>query len=110
MPQCDCLGGNPDCYKCGGWGWIGDDIQRHRMGDMTTDTRVRCPYCEKMVNNPDLHVSQVHREKCEEYLLKISPRTPKRCSMCGDFVIDLMQHYDRVHSQERKSTDWCGGL
>jgi|AACY02.2.fsa_nt_gi hypothetical protein len=24
MPECSCRGGNPNCFKCGGWGWIGD--------------------------------------------------------------------------------------
>ena len=23
MPECTCRGGNPHCFKCGGWGWIG---------------------------------------------------------------------------------------
>ena len=29
MPECTCRGLNPKCFKCGGWGWIGDEIGDH---------------------------------------------------------------------------------
>lgn len=32
MAECSCRGANPDCFKCGGWGRIGDDIGNHRGG------------------------------------------------------------------------------
>lgn len=28
--QCSCRGGNPDCYKCGGWGYI-DGVSANRI-------------------------------------------------------------------------------
>lgn len=30
MRECTCGGTNPNCYKCGGWGWLGDDVAEHR--------------------------------------------------------------------------------
>lgn len=32
MPECSCRGANPNCFKCGGWGRIDDDVGKHRGG------------------------------------------------------------------------------
>jgi hypothetical protein len=31
MPECSCRGTNPNCFKCGGWGWLGDEIAQRRV-------------------------------------------------------------------------------
>lgn len=31
MPECSCRGTNPNCFKCGGWGLIGDEIAQQRV-------------------------------------------------------------------------------
>lgn len=38
MPECTCRGANPNCFKCGGWGWLGDQVARNRAGRL--DVRV----------------------------------------------------------------------
>lgn len=31
MPECSCRGTNPNCFKCGGWGQLGDEIAQQRV-------------------------------------------------------------------------------
>lgn len=106
MPKCTCDGRNPDCYMCGGWGWIGDAIQKRRTGWHPNKARksgknaghavarmarkrvglaaqkpvqtTPCPYCGKFLRKRDIdfHVSRIHRDKWEDYLARISPRNP----------------------------------
>jgi hypothetical protein len=31
MPECSCRGTNPNCFKCDGWGRLGDEIAQQRV-------------------------------------------------------------------------------
>ena len=78
MPRCSCLGKNPDCFRCGGWGWVGDSVSRNRstyeykktsllkerkISDLPNikkkkkkGPKISCLYCSKWVRNLD-HLS-----------------------------------------------------
>lgn len=58
MPECTCRGGNPNCYKCGGWGWLGDEIGQRRGG------------LNEIVKIGKLSKSGSHRIDCECSLCK----------------------------------------
>ena len=73
MPKCICGGLNPECYMCGGWGWLGNNIQNSRTGwkqePKPQKVRRKCPYCDKKITYTTLHVSKHYDDKWEEYLL-----------------------------------------
>jgi hypothetical protein len=88
MPECTCRGTNPDCFKCGGWGWIGDPIVKdqgkapvptgppaelssitlYNVKNKTKHITIRkCSYCGNNVTNLDRHIANYHKSKWEEY-------------------------------------------
>src|SRR5665647_1739546 len=88
MPECTCRGTNPNCYKCGGWGWIGDPVVKNQ-GEPPVPTgppapppsrpsrnlkskekakkNKECPYCNNTLANLDRHVAVSHPDKWVEY-------------------------------------------
>jgi hypothetical protein len=88
MPECTCRGTNPDCFKCGGWGWIGDPVVKDQgkapvptgpPAELSSKTLKnvknknkhitirQCPYCGNNVTNLDRHVAILHKNKWGEY-------------------------------------------
>lgn len=127
MPECTCRGGNPNCFKCGGWGWVGDDISKHRArpysGPLSPGKTARakrkerkaarnipCPYCNKKVSNLDRHVSVTHADEWLQYAeldhvrSKLISNNLKRCVVCGALVNRIDKHLARVHGIEAEST------
>ena len=127
MPECTCRGGNPNCFKCGGWGWIGDDISKHRasrsFGPMSLGKSVRgesrkrkaarnipCPYCKKKVANLDHHVSVTHPNEWSQYAeldnvkSNLISKELNRCVECGALVRNIEKHLANVHGVESEST------
>lgn len=114
MPECTCRGGNPNCYKCGGFGWIGSDLYRSPVSVSAGKSvrgkkkrnvvgNVTCPYCKKKVVNLDHHVSTVHPDNWSNYAelnnlnSKLISADLNRCAECGAFVRKLDEHLVRVH-------------
>jgi hypothetical protein len=67
MTECTCRGGNPNCFKCGGFGIITKGKPQNRWNPIETvnPDRSLCPYCnhkfesgKKLVN----HIVIVHSE------------------------------------------------
>lgn len=67
--ECSCRGANPNCFKCGGWGWIGDKIYEDRgdLTDLANDVSkpkliVRCPHCGARVSlrRINRHLRKIH--------------------------------------------------
>ena len=127
MPECTCRGGNPNCFKCGGWGWIGDDIFKHRAppssGSLSPGKSVQgkrnkrkaarnipCPYCKKKVANLDNHVSVTHPNEWSRYAelynvkSKLLSNNISRCAECGALVKSIDKHLARVHGIESENT------
>lgn len=91
--KCTCNGGNPNCYKCGGWGYVKVETKwahgqylrevRSSLGGPSgivsnTPKRPRkrknrttpCPFCKKMLSGiPGLisHVKHCHYSQIEEF-------------------------------------------
>ena len=123
MPECTCRGRNPDCFKCGGWGWIGDNISKNRKrpsglvslspGNSVTRKKKKkymifkkgpCPYCNtKKVVNLDRHVSISHPNKWAQYaqqtnvMDRLSYNNLNRCIECGVLVEKIEKHLKKVH-------------
>lgn len=118
MPKCSCLGKNPDCFKCGGWGWIGDNIHENRRLDdplkfsstKKGNKSIRdksCPYCSRVLANLHHHVSVVHVDKWNDYLKEsnvndwLKDNNRERCIICGNLVKKLEKHFRKKHSIEQ---------
>lgn len=127
MPECTCRGGNPNCFKCGGWGWIGDGISKHRASASSgpllpgksvrvrtskrkTARNIPCPYCKKKVANLDHHVSVTHPNEWSQYAeldnVKSNLIAKKliRCFKCGALVRSIEKHLQKAHGIEEEST------
>lgn len=115
MPACTCHGRNPNCFKCGGWGWIGDSIWENRALDDSETffqinkkrtkkrKKIQCPYCPKKVRNLTHHVSVSHDDKWYEFS-KISYveellKNKKRCGLCGTILNkkNFEKHINKNH-------------
>lgn len=73
--QCSCMGQNPNCYKCGGWGYI-DAIGKGRASDGAAGApaasvkskkkkgkarpTVVCPQCGSLVERLTRHLRKAH--------------------------------------------------
>lgn len=112
--QCSCGGNNPNCYKCGGWGYI-DRIGQGRASDgpagtpsssrsrrkspkpaRVSPTLVRCPHCGMTVRRIDKHLKKVHGAQASE----VTPQAGLvKCPHCPSFVREdrLNRHFQRVH-------------
>lgn len=82
MPECTCRGLNPDCFKCGGWGWINDPILKHKTKPPVRKT----PHAE-LSSKPS---GKMRKSKEEE-----ENKTP--CPHCGEKVINLGYHIKYKH-------------
>lgn len=118
MPKCSCLGKNPDCFKCGGWGWIGDKIHENRRLDdplkyCSSNKRNKsirdksCAYCSGVFANLHHHISVVHADKWNDYLKEsnvndwLNENNLERCIICGALVKKLEKHFRKKHSIEQ---------
>ena len=127
MPECSCRGINPDCFRCGGWGWIGDQTAERRGGKPALPQirtpagktlrakrrkkpRQTCPYCSGAFSDVQLHVSKEHAEKWDQYLsdpsnakaLRLrSGKLRKRCHLCGHLTSKIDRHYKTKHPRYR---------
>ena len=99
---------------CGGWGWVGDEIQISRTGwkpeSKPRKVKRKCPYCNQNVTQTTNHVSKYHGDKWDDYLKNL-PRNPmeykpgkfkERCTVCGAIVKNLNKHLDKAHYRSKK--------
>ena len=114
MEQCSCLGKNPDCFRCGGWGYrkkhiVASPTKIRRIGGSKRARKPRnkiCPYCTKKVRAIDLHVSKEHDDQWDEYFeraevkLRLEKNNLKRCQICKIFVKNLDKHLRKKHGNE----------
>jgi hypothetical protein len=80
MSECSCRGSNPNCFKCGGWGQLGDEIAQQRVnpdhsplspGTSKSQKKVsrqkmeKCEYCKKVFpsNMLNRHLKKRHRKR-----------------------------------------------
>jgi hypothetical protein len=112
--QCSCGGSNPNCYKCGGWGYI-DRIGQGRASDGPAGTPghsptrrmsrkaarvapvlIRCPHCGVKVQGIGKHLKKSHGIQAPE----APPRAGLvKCPSCTSFVREdrIALHIQRVH-------------
>jgi hypothetical protein len=102
MPECSCRGTNPNCFKCGGWGWLGDEIAQQRV-------------------NPDHHPLSPGKSapqktvRLQRKVLRISDppknkisKTPKKmvtCHYCKAVLRlnRLNRHLKNIHGLDKKT-------
>lgn len=121
MPECTCRGGNPNCRKCGGWGWIGDKIWERRAPDHSGALSPRhapisgrkkgkkaprnhaCPFCARKFASINHHVNAAHPDRWEEYIAlegvkeKLAKANLYSCEICGKLVGRLKRHMKKEH-------------
>ena len=83
MPECSCGGANPNCFKCGGWGWIGDPIVKHQGNRQCPQpsTQALAPAAAR----PPRGVSPRPALNQEPEVLRWSPSTYTLHAPCGIF-------------------------
>jgi hypothetical protein len=102
MPECSCRGTNPNCFKCGGWGWLGDGIAQQRVNPDHSSL------------SPGKHTSQKYKERgFKRKKLKISDPLKTRkmfenmatCIYCKAVLRpnNLNRHLEKVHGLDELS-------
>lgn len=94
MPECTCRGGNPNCSKCGGWGWLGDSISAHRA-----------PPKSGPLSPVKSAKYEIQRRKSEARAKRLAMRAKKlanavTCPFCSKKVNDLDMHVSVVHDDK----------
>ena len=98
--QCSCFGGNPNCFKCGGWGYI-DALSAGRISTspagapLVPKRKVRCPNCGARVAQLHQHIQRMHSGQ-----LKVHEKADLCiCTFCKAPVKEsnLSRHMKRVH-------------
>jgi len=120
MPACTCHGRNPDCFKCGGWGWVGDSIgesrapysevsfqpknRKNKKRRKRSPANIQCPYCPKKVRNLTHHVSMSHYDKWNEFsnisYVKELLKNKKRCGLCGT-ILNEKNYEKHIYKQHK---------
>ncbi len=92
MPVCTCLGTNPSCFKCGGWGWLGDDIAKHRGGDPEV--------ASSLPNHLQKTTTRLVTPIAKRTIQPTTKRRMARCEICGAMVREdrIKSHRYRVHN------------
>ena len=126
MPECTCRGGNPNCFKCNGWGWIGGYIHTsssslssnksiHSISENRKTVQrplYSCCYCNKKVANLDHHVSVTHPNEWLQYSALANVKNSlhaqqlSRCVECGALVrnINIKNHLEKIHGLMSENT------
>jgi len=134
MTECTCRGGNPNCYRCGGWGLLdrigegrasaGPAGARKQPATKPNRSRVKkkpnanvrerptvlttqqCPRCGCAVKKLSRHIAKVHFDGNPNVAHKMSPDEATSCPICGVPVkkIRLVKHLARVHNSNLKPT------
>jgi hypothetical protein len=76
--RCSCLGQNPNCYKCGGWGYL-DSVGKNRV----------------LAGPVEPPVIRVKRKR------RVREQVP--CPQCGVLVARLSRHLRKVHAMQQNS-------
>lgn len=119
MPECTCRGGNPNCFKCGGWGQIGNGAinslikisskitgqENNKKSKSAQRTLHACYFCNKKFANLDQHISMAHPDEWLKYTKldninvenNLTKQKLKRCSECGVFMRNIVGHMAKVH-------------
>lgn len=122
--RCSCNGGNPQCFRCGGWGYLYEKISNtlSQPGVIGLDNGIRrtkppkyweqkkpkkakkpCPFCQRQVRGMANHVLSNHPEELEKYIeipeVKswIETNGLKPCFKCGIFVPNIAKHMKKKH-------------
>lgn len=92
MPECTCRGTNPNCFKCGGWGWLGDDIAKHRGGGHEL--------APSLPNHPRKPKKRRVTRIAKRTIGLIAKRGMVQCEFCGAMVREdrITSHRYRVHN------------
>lgn len=127
---CACGGKNPNCFRCGGWGYLGENITKSRGEGGTGIVRLNaksfylgtrliknrkppkstsCPYCTKKVSDISglvSHVRHSHTDKLNEFietpLVEDYQKTNDiiLCRECFVFVKKIERHLIHKHKKE----------
>lgn len=86
---CSCLGGNPSCFKCGGWGYI----------DAIGESRSAVGSGELAPRQPKRKGKEKKRKTREKGSISTYLSNLPSCPQCGAKVKNLTRHTNKVHNK-----------